>query len=140
MRSCTIGMEHAKDKRSEVGCAGRLHYGDACRRPAMEDGNKPIFSLLPLTNPNLMASRINCWSPCGGRGGEFGAEAYSRGDPVCHTSSGSVGGNQCFRVSYRFGLGVSPVYRGDNRRARNQETWASGRDSLHDTDDADLLV
>jgi len=32
------------------------------------------------------------------------------------------------------------VYRGDNRRARNQETWASGRDSLHDTGDADLLV
>lgn len=133
-------MEQAKDKRSEVGHADRLYHGDACRRPAMEDGNKPIFSLLPLTNPNLMASRINCWSRCRGRGGEFGVETYSSGNPVCDTSSGSVVGNQCFGVSYGFRLVIARVDRGDNRRARNEETWTSGRDSLHDTCDVNLLV
>jgi len=67
-------------------------------------------------------------------------EADSSGNPVCDTSSGSVGGDHGFRSSYRIGLWDLRVARGDNRRARNEEAWTSGRDSLHDTGDVYLLV
>ncbi len=124
-----------------MGCADRRRHGDPSRRPAMEDGNKPILSLLPLTNPNLLASHNNCWSRCGGRSGEFVVEADSSGNPVCNTGDGGDGGSQCFRISYGLlGLGVAPVDRGNNCRIRDKEARCLGGDPVCGARDGSLLV